>query len=147
MSRLNLNIDFVLETTQNPDLAEAFRDWRQVVLDSIDQNFLTASGPDGATWPPRAHAGDGHPLLIETGSLRIAATGRGPGHVTFWHPLEFSIGIDKNVQLGGIPGAAVHNFGYPPFNIPQREYLAPTEGALDVCEQIIADAVSGQLGI
>jgi phage gpG-like protein len=103
----------------------------------IRDNFASQSGPAGEAWPARKVKGDGHALLQDTGALMRAATGTGPGKVLDVTPRTLSTGVDKSEQLGGIPGAGVHQFGYR--NIPARPYLGASEERLDKVEELIAD--------
>lgn len=135
-------------TTQivnNGNLAPALAKCKDIVRRDIKQNFATSSAPDGAGWPPRKHIGDGHPLLIDTGFLQAAALGLGPGGFDELERREVTIGNDKTVELGGIPGAGVHNFGGGRFNLPAREFFAATEAGLDECAEVIGDATYQQL--
>jgi hypothetical protein len=54
-------------------------------------------------------------------------------------PRELATGVNKGVREGGIPGAAVHKFGYPARNIPQREYLYASAATLDDAADALAD--------
>lgn len=112
---------------------------RDRVLQSFRDNFTGSRSASGEVWPPRKIRGDGHPLLIESGALLQAATGGGAGHVSEVTPRELSLGVDRDVKQGGIPGAAVHNFGFARFNIPRRAYHEARDDALDEIEETIAD--------
>ena len=140
----------VAETVQlleRGDLFEAFQECREEILDSVDENFQRRGSPDGP-WPPRADNLP-HPLVEESGALRAAATGHGPGHVTVWEDRGFYVGVDvgaaptaaatNGADLGGVPGAGVHQFGLAP--VPARPFMDPAEDALERCETIIADAL------
>lgn len=111
---------------------------RDEVLKGHRDNFTSSATPDGASWPKRKRRGDGHPLLMETGALLQAATGGGPGHVTQVADNELLTGVDKSVDLGGIPGAGVHNFGYGA--VPKREFLGVPEKRLETIDELVADA-------
>lgn len=129
---------------------------RNVLLNATDENFQRRSSVVNGSWPARKD-NKPHPLLEETGSLRKAATGRGPGHVTVWYPDGFEYGVDRAIKrpkqvrgghkrsLGGIAGAAVHNFGYPARNIPQREFMTPNDNALNEVADIIAEFLDSLL--
>jgi phage gpG-like protein len=121
---------------------------KPVVLEGIAKNFDTASTSAGSKWPPRKPNpnDDGHPLLQETRALKAAATGQGEGKVGRIEDNTLILGVDKGVKSGGIPGAAVHQFGYPPRNIAQREYLGFSEAVLDECENIAADHAMKEIG-
>lgn len=111
----------------------------------IAENFDAATSPTGTKWPERADHNSknpkSHPLLDDTGALRDAATGVGPGVILRKEEdgTVLVVGVDKSVNQGGIPGAGVHNFGFPDKNIPQREFLGVTEAAMDRVEQAAAD--------
>jgi len=126
-------------------LGGALRDCVTIVRDSIGENFESASAPDGPAWPPRKPNpnDDGHPLLDDTGFLKAAALGVGPGAITDVQAREAAIAIDESVDLGGIKAAAIHNEGLG--NMPEREFYAPTEEALDECEDVIGEAVLAKL--
>jgi len=120
-------------------LEDALRSCLPVLRAGEADNFSRAIDSDGNAWPPRKEVGDGHPLLNDTGALLAAATGTGPGAVDHVEPRELAFGVDKGVDLGGLPGAAVHQNGYPPFNIPQREWLYANEETLDKSAEEFAD--------
>ena len=108
-----------------------------IVQAGIAGNFAQAVGPDGARWPARVDDLP-HPDLVDTGPLAAAATGQGAGairRVVDGNVVE--VGVDKSVDQGGIPGAAVHNFGHPP--VPQREWLYATGQVLDESAEAIAE--------
>ncbi len=102
------------------------------------RNFQQQVDSQGGGWPARQD-NEPHPLLNETGSLLDAAAGDGPGAVDQVEDRALAVGVDKGTDLGGIPGAAVHNFGFPPMHIPQREYLYASEDTLDECCESLAD--------
>ena len=121
-----------------------------LVLENIVENFARQESPDGLAWPERKEVGDGHPLLVETktegaGSLFAAAAGQGGGHVSRIEGDTLVIGVDKDGGIGGIPGAGVHNYGFPERNIPQREFLGIGEATADVCAEVIADRCMKEL--
>lgn len=113
---------------------------RPIILADVGQSFGSAVGPTGESWPERKDPSGNWPLLCDTGDLKAAATGRGAGkvdRVVEGNTLE--LGVDKSVDLGGIPGAAVHNFGYPPRNISQREWAGVQERTVDLLAEQAAD--------
>lgn len=116
------------------------------------RNFAAQVGSEGCVWPSRrdqwergaagprsSYTGGGHELLNDTGALLGATQQGGGGNVFIVAARELAMGVDKGVQDGGIPGAAVHNFGYPARNIPQREYLYASEETLDRMAEVFAD--------
>ena len=80
-------------------------------LDQARERFRTSTGPDGSRWPRRKDPGPTHPLLVKSGALLSSLRVRDDG----------AAGIA--VGTAGIPYAAVHQWGYPPFNIPPRPFL------------------------
>jgi phage gpG-like protein len=124
---------------------EMMAELEPTVLEGVFENFVRESSPDGIAWPPRKERGDGHPLLVEiategSGSLLAAATSReAQGHIGRVEGNALLVGVDKQGGIGGIPGAAVHNYGFVERNIPQREYLGLTEDYIDLCMNIVAD--------
>ena len=129
---------------ESASFAEVLRkDVLPLAIAAVAANFERATSPDGASWPARKVAGDGHPLLDELGALKAAATGTGPGYVERVTDRELVLGVDKSVDLGGIPGAGVHNFGFR--NIPQREFLGAADDHLEKLDQAIADGVEAIL--
>jgi phage gpG-like protein len=102
-----------------------------ILREGFADNFGRQQGPTGAAWPDRKDRKP-HPLLTETGRLWAAVTGSGAGSVERTiDGRELHVGVDETIQQGGIPGAAAHNFGFPPQNIPQREFLYASEDTLD----------------
>ena len=139
-------IQFVREIPRNlgaVDLTRPLGDCREVVRSSIRENFANQSAPDGSAWQPRKPNpdDDGHPLLDDTGFLKAAALGLGPGGFDDLSSKAMSIGIDKSVDLGGIPGAQAHDRGNPSTNLPQRHFFAPNSEALDQCGEVLADFI------
>lgn len=124
------------------NFAAPLKTCREIVRGDIKGNFDGTSAPDGGAWPPRKprKGDDGHPLLNDTGFLKAAALGLGPGGFEELSGREMSIGIDTDVDLGGIPGANAHDHGYPPNNLPERHFFAATEAGLDECAEVIGDA-------
>lgn len=109
------------------------------VQESFRKRFDSQSAPDGSAWPARKPPTGGWPLLNKTGALKDAATGAGAGAIAESGDKFATVGINKSVNQGGIPGAAVHNFGFPERNIPQREFIGVEEPALLNIEEMIAD--------
>jgi phage gpG-like protein len=121
----------------NASLADTLRDCLPALRAGFRENFNRAAGPGGAAWPPRKDTKP-HPLLNESGAL-IGATQGGAGGVTQIEDRQLAVSIDRSVRLGGIPGAAVHQFGYPPRNIPPRPYYYASEETLDQLTDQFAD--------
>ena len=139
-------IQFVREIPRNlgaVDLTRPLGECREAVRESIRENFANQSAPDGTAWQPRKPNpdDDGHPLLDDTGFLKAAALGLGPGGFDDLSSKEMQIGIDKSVNLGGIPGAQAHDRGNPSTNLPQREFFNPSAERLDECGEILASFI------
>lgn len=83
--------------------------WIQVgnlVRESVKDNFTAGGRPN--KWVPRK-VSKPWPILVKSGTLKNS------------HYVEL---IQNGVKVGNkVPYQAVHNFGYPPRNIAQREYL------------------------
>jgi hypothetical protein len=118
----------------------------QPIRDGFASNFGAAAGSTGAAWPPRKPRphDDGHPLLIEKIGALLGATQGGQGGITRVDDRLLALGVDKGVKAGGIPGAGAHNWGYPPNNLPQREFLYASTTVLDACLEIVADGSYSQ---
>lgn len=132
--------------TSGVDVQPILEAGRPIIAQGTREVFEGAHTPDGQAWPARKDPGDGHPLLIETGALLDAAAGEGPGHVDrIENGNTLVVGVDKGVDLGGIPGAAVHNWGFPPRNIAQREWAGFSEETQDKLTEQAADMIAAQL--
>jgi len=120
-----------------------------VIQEGIARNFSRQTDSDGAPWPDRVGEDDiAHPMLIETGALLAAATGTGAGSIRrVVNGRAVEVGVDKSVEMGGIPGAAVHNFGHEfgAFKVPQREWLYATGEVLDEAAAVFAEQAEKEL--
>jgi phage gpG-like protein len=131
----------MLETSKSigNDLTKPLLQSAVVMREAVSSNFDYRSGPDGMAWPERKD-NKPHPLLEETGALRAAATEDGAGHIERIEGNELQFGVSPSGSSeGGIPGAGVHNFGYPEKNIPQREFLGVSEEHEEAIGEIFAD--------
>lgn len=142
VSSENLGMDLreMARRLQSESLEGPLRGIIPTLADGFAGNFARFAGPDGA-WPSRKEIGDDHPLMIDPKDdydLLGATQPGGPGNVLDVGPRELQIGVSKD---SGHPGAAVHNFGYPARNIPQREYLYATGETLDRMAESFADGV------
>lgn len=116
--------------------ARALKDNHDLVHKSVGVNFTATAAPDGSKWPPRKKIGDGHPLLIDTGTLFQAATSDfGAGAVNEVGDRDAATGIDPEE----VPYAATHNYGDPVRNMPQREFEDVDDTTLDRMAERIAD--------
>lgn len=145
LENLGEHFGAVLQSLEFGDFEPVLRsEVRPLVLQSIRDNFNSSAGADGAAWPARKIAGDGHPLLIQAGTLLQAATGAGPGHVTEADARELSVGV--NTEAAGLGGARAHQFGSVQQNIPARPYLDARDDALEAAGEAIADRVASLAG-
>ena len=148
------------------DLTEPLEACKKPIGEGISGHFDSRSSPEGAAWKPRVFDAP-HPILEETGALRGAATGTGPGHVErIENGNELVWGVDKEGGGGGIPGAAVHQFGATiepveksvlrfeaggevhfasQVTIPARPYLGFTEATEEKCGDMFADWLQDQV--
>ncbi len=131
-------VDDISESTFSQAITSGLEACMSTVLEGIKANFDNSSDPNGSPWVPRKDIGNGHPLLVDTGQLKSAATG---GHIKEVIGDTLRVGVNKDSGGGGIPGAAVHNYGYPPKNIPKRTFLGLKEEFLNRCENILIDHV------
>lgn len=97
-------------------------------------NFQRAADSEGSPWPARKDPVPQHPLLQLTGALLASVQSDTPDIAG----RTIHVGVDGSA---GIPYARVHQFGYPPRNIAQREYLYASEDVLAECAELIADGV------
>lgn len=128
MSRVAAN---VADFDWNPVLGG---DVRKEALQAVRDNFTSSATPEGRSWPPRKHRGDGHPLLIDTGRMLQAATGGGPGHVTRVQNDELTVGVDDQK----VPYAKYHNEGTR--RMPRREFMGAGPKKIKQIGEILADA-------
>lgn len=128
------------------DLGDVLSVATSEVRGAIGLNFADSSTPSGNAWPPRKDPRPNHPLLIKSGALLRAALGEGAGGSTRTGARDVELVIDKSVKEGGIPGAAVHNFGYPARNIAQREFFAPKDAVQDSIDETVMDALDKLVG-
>lgn len=112
-----------------------------VIRKAFGDNFARG-GTTERQWPPRKdpQAGGrsgwpGHPLLIDLGDLFGAIAERDRGHVEDVQPRAMLVGIDG----GEIEYAAAQNFGYPPRNLPAREFVFVSEERLEELDELVAD--------
>ena len=153
------------------DLAEALDSVKPRLLEAIAENFRSQSTA-GTAWPPRQDTGFSHPLLNKSGALMAAASTTGaPSHiertVEDGDGLTLELGVDASGQQGGIPGAAVHNYGATirpvqkeylswidgsgtrrfakQVTIPQREYMAVGDDVVDECGETVADKLLNEV--
>jgi|GEM_PF-3595793 len=120
-----------------------------VIQEGLARNISRQADSLGGQWPDRVGETDmPHPMLIETGALQGAATGTGPGSIRrVVQGRAVEVGVDKSVKLGGIPGAAVHNFGHDfgAFTVPQREWLYATDETIQEAKRVFAKSAKSEL--
>lgn len=124
-------------------LAAPLKRCKEIVRASIKGNFDSQSAPDGSAWPARKPnpLDDGHPILDDTGFLKAAALGLGPGGFEDVGRREMEIGIDTTVDQGGIAAANAHDHGFAARGLPERHFFAATEAALEECGEVIGDGM------
>lgn len=126
---------------ESADLRPVLQACRPIALQAHRDNFTSSVDPDGNSWVPRKHPGDGHPLLMESGALMQAATGGGPGGVSVLEARDLTLGVDR----GQIEYARIHNLGgicggaCAGAIMPQREYLGIQENRLQEMDRVVAD--------
>lgn len=108
------------------DLSPAWDSVREVITDAISENFQEEGRPE--KWKSltpkyrKRKIKQGYPdrILVRTGKMRQAATKRGAmGNIDRPDRTSFEWGID----LEEIPYARAQDLGYPPRNLPQREFM------------------------
>jgi phage gpG-like protein len=98
-----------------------------MMYDSVEENFIAGGRPN--QWPPLKKTGlKSH--LIKTGALLASIT-------SSFDKESARVGTNTNE----IPYAAVHQFGYPPKNIPMRQYLMFQESDKQAILEIISTAI------
>ncbi len=131
----------VLSALLQLSCAPVFAQMLPIIRQFTEERFDTATSPDGAAWPVRKFfpGDDGHPLLVDTGALAAAAIGQGTGAMEQLSRRELMVGIDGSV----IEYAAAQNYGYPPNNLPQREFFGIDEDdeVVDQLEELLSDYV------
>lgn len=132
-------VDMEQKARQGLPTKPAFDAVAPVLRQGIDRHFQQRATPGGSSWPQRKDRKP-HPLLEETGTLRAASTTEGAvGHIERLEGDTLTLGVDKTIDQGGLPGAAVHQYGYPPRNIPQRQYLGFSEETADRSAEVVGD--------
>jgi phage gpG-like protein len=128
--------DFVSGTIERlEDAPMPMGDLVDLAQQSVIKNFEGSESPDGRPWPPRKIKGDGHPLLIDTGTLFGAATGLGFGGIVEVGRREAEIGVSG----AAVPYAAIHNNGGETRPMPQREYMGMREEDIEQGQELLAD--------
>lgn len=132
------------------DFSEPLKECAQLCDQDFARNFAAQSAPNGSPWPPRkkqgsgkaGEKGQGHPLLIKTGELFLAATSPfGRGHIEDVGYRNVQIGVD----LSEVPYARAQNYGYPQRNLPAREFADVSEQTADNCTEVMADWLEGAM--
>lgn len=139
-----MDLQGIADRLEIAPLVEELETVQEAFHDGVRDNFVFAQDAMGNGWPSRKDEGDGHPLLQENGDLLVAATG-GPRSIVEIVGRELSIGLDASGKGISTAGAAVHNFGYPERNIPQREYLYASEETADNMVEVFADAATERI--
>lgn len=125
---------------ESADLSPVLQQILPISLQAHRDNFNSSASPQGANWTPRVETGDGHPLLMESGTLMQAAVG-GAGSIMVIDGRVLVIGVDGDA----IPYAAIHNYGgriggwAAGAMMPEREYLGMSEQRLQEADKVVAD--------
>ena len=121
---------------------EPFKECAQELRQGLAENFAAKTDAQGNAWPPRKVQGDGHPLMVETGALLLAAASQGSGdHIEKVAGDELLIGVTREIQ--GIPKAAALNFGFEKRNLPPRQFIYGRADRVNNCGEILADFALG----
>lgn len=135
MQDFGMEIDVVRGQLDSASLREELELCRALINKDIEDNFWNSQTPDGDPWPPRKPNphDDGHPLLILSMTLFMAAVGQGPGAIQAVEDRRLVMSID----LGIVPYARAQDRGYPPNNLPARNYFGARQATLERCRRII----------
>lgn len=136
-----MEISMLRGRVQELSLREELEECRFLINQNIEQNFWRACDPDGSPWPPRKELGDGHPLLIDTMTLILAATGQGPGSIQVVTDRSLTMTIDLSV----VPYARAQDKGFPPNNLPARNYFGASAATQRRCRSIITKGMKRKL--
>lgn len=128
----------IIQRFEQLPFEEPFKECAQELRQGMAENFAAKTDAQGNAWPPRQDQGDGHPLLIDTGALLLAAASQGSGdHIEKVSGDELMIGVTREIQ--GIPKAAAINFGLEKRNLPSRQFIYGRGDRVDNCGEILAD--------
>jgi len=141
IDQLPAAMDALASRLETASLAEALESVVPIIREGFARNFTALAGSEGEGWPARKIEGDRHPLLVDTGALRGATQG-GAGGVKTVGERDLAVGVEPGGGAGGLPFAAIHNFGYPAGNVPQREFIYASEETLDAAVEAFADRVT-----
>lgn len=133
MQDFGMEIEMVRGRIEEASLQDELEQCRHLINHDIEDNFLNSETPDGQKWPERVDPGDGHPLLVLSMALMLAAVGEGPGGIQTVGDRSLSMNID----LAVIPYARAQDRGFPPNNLPARNYFGARQSTLDKCRRII----------
>ena len=105
---------------QGSDLAPAFRDIGEYLLESTQQRFVDMQAPDGKPWEPLAP----ETLAKKTRTDKIL-----PESGTLADTLNYQLGNNQLMLGSNLDYAATHQFGRDEAGIPARPFLgvAPFE--------------------
>jgi len=128
---------------------------RVILVSGVRGFFDQSRDPEGVPWKPlkrpryrplrrgQKHRKRKSPLgidkpLVDTGTLMRSVTAGGRGKVE--EMTDTSITLGSNLIYAG-----VHNYGYPPKNIPQRQFLGISDEMETEIEEATADFVAEQI--
>lgn len=128
------------------DFTKPLKQCRLLIASETKKNFDEGHSPDGTIWAPlkgpRSHGRGGTKPLVDRGILMAsttAAEGGGRGSVNVLLPDQLIFGT--NLEY-----AAVHNYGFAPRNIPQRQFAGINDRTLEKIDNIFGDFLESQLG-
>jgi hypothetical protein len=119
---------------QSVDCREPLEVLRGLGIADVEYAFASRTSPDGQVWAPRKDSLP-HPLLIKSGAMYAAATGRGSGFA--------DLSTFNSIQMGITPGLVDHD-KYQQFGtsrIPARPYMGMRESTVDRGAELVADHV------
>lgn len=131
-------MDNIVRRFEQLTFEEPFVECAQELRQGMAENFAAQTDAQGNAWPPRKIQGDGHPLLVDKGSLLLAASSQGAAdHIEELGEDELLIGTRQEIE--GIPKAAALNFGFEKRNLPARQFIYGRGDRVDNCADILAD--------
>jgi len=122
---------------ESAPLDDALAQCAEELQEGFADNFQRAADSAGGAWPQRKDPTPTHPLLQLTGALLESTQTDTPSIAG----RMLQVGVDPSSGAGGVPFAAVHQFGSSSRNIAQREFIYATDDVLDACAEIIGDEV------
>jgi hypothetical protein len=100
----------IVQRVNTASLEEPLKAILPILDDGFMNNFARAEGSAGGPWPERKDS-ERHPLLNKSGALLSATQAGQPGNITEIGPRELATGVNKSIDIGGIPGATTYRNG------------------------------------